>query len=56
MEVTMTRDDDESRQILSNFEDHALFLVLLGGQYSYSAFFNEEIPAKILIDTEAITE
>jgi hypothetical protein len=56
MEVTMTRDDGENLQILSNFKDHALFLVLLGGQYSYSAFFNEEIPAIILIDTEAITE
>ena len=55
--VTMTRDDDyENLSIDSDFENDAPFLVILGGQYSYSLKWKLEVPQSFMIETAGISK
>ncbi|XP_063397144.1 cell migration-inducing and hyaluronan-binding protein-like [Mytilus trossulus] len=53
--VTMVRDDVSTAMMESDMEHNAPFLVILGGQYSYSMFFNNQIPNPVKILTEAVS-
>ena len=53
----MTRDDDyENLSIDSDFEGDAPFLVILGGQYSYSLKWKLEVPKSFKFETAGITK
>lgn len=48
--LTMTRDDDyESARVDADSSEDANFLVITGDSYSYSMFFEEEVPKNINI-------
>lgn len=51
--VTLTRDDD---YLNLRYNNNAPFLTILGGEYSYTAFFNKEMPAKIGLNANAVTK
>ena len=55
--VTMTRDDDyENLSIDSDFENDAPFMVILGGQYSYTLKWKLEVPESFKFETAGITK
>lgn len=55
-EVRMTRDDDVTKFIDSDMSMHAPFLVMLGGQYSYTMTFLNQVPTSIVLQTQAISK
>lgn len=54
--VTMVRDDDITAEIDSDIEHLAPFLVILGGEFSYTMFYNDLIPSKIRLQTVGVTK
>ena len=55
--VTLTRVDDYlNLRYDSDDNNNAPFLTILGGEYSYTAFFNKKMPAKIGLNANAVTK
>jgi hypothetical protein len=49
-------DDYENLSIDSDFENDAPFLVILGGQYSYTLKWKLEVPESFKFETAGITK
>lgn len=55
-EVRMTRDDDTTKYIDSDMAESAPFLVVLGGDFSYTMTFLDKVPKTIKLQTKAISK
>lgn len=52
----MVRDDDVDAALDSDMDRQAPFLVATGGEFSYTMYFNSDIPKEIHFQTWAITK